>query len=55
VSETEALRQRVLTRLDEQRQLVQSLLALREQLPGSLIRLCASGAPSCLSYSAFQK
>ena len=48
MSEAEALRQRVLVRLEEQRQLVQSLLALREQLPGSLFaRYGVCGKPSC--------
>jgi hypothetical protein len=48
VSETDLLRQRVLARLEEQRQLVQALLALREQLPGSLFaRYGVCGKPSC--------
>ena len=44
----EAIRRRVLARLQEQRQLVQSLLALREQLPGSLFaRYGVCGKASC--------
>jgi len=46
--EAEAIRRRVLARLDEQRRLVESLLELREQLPGSLFtRYGLCGKPSC--------
>jgi hypothetical protein len=44
----DAIRQRVLQRLAEQRTLVQSLLRLREQLQGSLFtRYGACGKPNC--------
>lgn len=48
MDERESLRQRIRRRLTEQRGVVQELLRIREQVPGSLlVRYARCGKPSC--------
>jgi hypothetical protein len=49
---TDAIRERIRERLADQRKLVARLLALREQLPGSLlVRWAECGKPACVCHT----